>query len=142
MPGHEPEQDAYRERQRHDDQADDERVARAIDDAREDVATDRVGAEQERGASAFLPEGRHQHGVAILLVGRMRRDQRREDRQHDQEEKDEEPDHRAAVLGEIVPELGEARTARRIDRNRTGGICSGVCHGFAPQCLMRGLIRP
>ena len=57
-----------------DDDADEQRIARAVDQAREHVAADRVGAEQEVGAAALLPERRHQQRVAVLLVGRMRRD--------------------------------------------------------------------
>ena len=46
-----------------DDEADEQRVARAVDDAREDVATDRIGAEGK--GQSRPPAGRRQQGAEL-----------------------------------------------------------------------------
>ena len=92
-----------------------------------DVAADGVGAEQVGGAAALLPERRDEHGVTILGVRRVRRDQRRQHGDDDEDGEDDETDDRTAVLGEIIPELGEAAGARGIlGRSFDGGsVCQG-----------------
>ena len=52
------------QRGRDHDHADEQRVARAVDQPREDVAADRVGAERERPAAAFLPDRRLQDSAS------------------------------------------------------------------------------
>ena len=101
------EDDAGDERRGHHDETDGQREARTIDQARQDIAADGVGAEQELGVAARLPGRRRQEEITELVVRRMRREQRREDRHQDQQRKDDEADHRALVDGEVMPELGE-----------------------------------
>ena len=73
----EAQHDAEPEGDDHHREADEQRHARAVDQAREDVAPEPVGAEQEAPGAALHPDRRRLDGVAELLERRMGRDQRR-----------------------------------------------------------------
>ncbi|MNX90204.1 hypothetical protein D3C86_1222430 [compost metagenome] len=79
----------------------------AIDQAGQHVAPDRIGAEEEAGTTAFLPDRRDEQRIAILLGRIMRRDQGRKDRDEDEENEDGKADDGAAVLTEVEPEIGD-----------------------------------
>ncbi len=80
------------------DEADDQqRHARAGDDAGEDVAAEIVGAEPMRGA------GRHQALVQILIVHRPRPEQRRQHRRDHEQRHQSRPDQRQPVRAEDQP---------------------------------------
>ena len=103
----ETERHADHGRDHHHRQADEQRDARAIDDAREHVATQRIGAEREPRVAAF-DKGRRQLGKAAkLLDRRMWREQRREHRDDADGKHDREADHGTAILAEGSPELEE-----------------------------------
>lgn len=53
--GNEARRDAADQRQRHDHRADDQRIAGAVEEPREDIATDRVGSEQIFCLAALFP---------------------------------------------------------------------------------------
>ena len=90
-----------------------------MDDAREDVAPDRIGAEQELRAAALLPDRWRQQVVAILSERLVRRDDVGEDgAEHDDADHDEAAD-RAPVLAEVCPELAQ-RPRRRRGAQRDG----------------------
>jgi hypothetical protein len=130
--GDEAEHDPDDEAERHHHRADGERVARAVDEAREHVAADRVGAEEEMGAPPFHPQGRRQERIAVLIVRGIGRDEIGEDREEDEEEEDGEADHRTAVLGIMCPELGEAAGAG----NGYGRIADGkIGHPPTPRAV-------
>jgi hypothetical protein len=99
---------------------DHERQARAVDQPRQDVAADRVGAEQEHVPADRLQRRRLQGRVAVLLVRRMRRDDVGEQRGQDQRDDDAEADDRAAVAAKVAPQLGPWRR-RRVGRDRAFG---------------------
>src|SRR6185369_1150328 len=101
--GDEAEEDADRERQADRHQADDERQARAVDEAREDVAADRVGAEDEDVAADGGERRRAQRRVAELLARVVRRDDVREQRAEDEQAEHREADDRAAIAAEVPP---------------------------------------
>ena len=84
-----------RQRDGHHHGANQQREPRAIDKAREDVAADRVGAEQVFRFAACLPYRGQQKRGLVLDVGSMRRKQRRENRHNNQQDEDEEADDRA-----------------------------------------------
>src|SRR3546814_6924565 len=65
--GDQAQRDAGAEGDDDDDGADVERIARAMDEARQHVAADGVGAEYELPASAFHPHRRRQKVLAELL---------------------------------------------------------------------------
>ncbi len=74
---------------------------------REHVPAQRVGAERIGDAAACLPERRLQQRVAELLGRVMGCDQRREDRDDDEGGKDPQAEDGAAILAEVVPELAQ-----------------------------------
>ena len=116
----------------HDDEADGERIARAMDDARQDIAAHIVGAEQEGGIAARRPGRRRLEGVAELRVGRIGRDPGREQRHQHQQDEDDEADDGAAVHREIMPELGEGGGARALGHG--GRQAWSVSVIIAPGC--------
>ncbi|MCY1534292.1 hypothetical protein D9M68_696580 [compost metagenome] len=124
--GDDAKRDAADERQRRDDDADEQREARAVDQTGQHVAADGVGTEQVAGAAALLPDRRNQNRITVLRHRIMGRDPRRKDRQQNEEQEEHEADDGAAVLGEIIPELGQSRPAGRIGRN--GACCSSLRH--------------
>ena len=63
---------------RHHREADEQRDARAIDQAREHVATDVIGAEQERAGAAFLPDRRQRGSSRNCSIGECGARSRRE----------------------------------------------------------------
>ena len=77
--GGKPGEDADRRRDADHGGADEDRDARAVDDARQDVAAERVAAEQVAPFAALDPCRRLQAPEQVGLVGIVRRDQRRED---------------------------------------------------------------
>jgi hypothetical protein len=65
-PASRPEDDPADQRDRHDDDADEQRILRAIDQPRQHVPPDGIGAEQECRTDRPPASRRHQQGVAIL----------------------------------------------------------------------------
>ena len=98
-------EDAADECERRDDDADEQRIAGAVDQAREDIAPDSVGAEQIGGGASLFPEGRQKVGVRQPLGRAIGRDHRRKDGRNNEEDENPQPDDGAAVLREIIPEL-------------------------------------
>ena len=90
-----------------------EREARAVDQPRQDVAPERVGAEDEARLAAVSPDGRGEQRVAELLARAVRREEGREDRDQHHRDEDDEAEERAAVAGEVAPVLQERRHRRR-----------------------------
>ena len=105
--------DARRHGDDDDDHADEERIAGAEYQSREDVAADGVGAQKIGEPAAFLPGRRDQQRVTVLNDGRMGRDQRREDGDQNDESEDDEADDRPLVFGEVEPELLQHLTPGR-----------------------------
>ena len=135
-PGDQAKADPGRERERDHDQADDQGEARAIDDPREDVAPDRVGAEQKLGGAAGHPERRCEEVIAELLGRQMRRDPIGEHRPEDHGDDDDQPADRTLVLAEVVPELAQ-RPGRRFRGGRLGEEIEAGCHGRFPGITWR-----
>ena len=106
-----------------DDDADIEGIARAVQQPRQHVAAQRIGAKREGEAAALLPEGRLQQVVAELLAGIMRRDPGGEQRHDDEGREDPEAHDGAPVLAEVIPELAQA--AGTGGGGRGGGGCLG-----------------
>ena len=112
---HDADRHADRHRERDREHAFDQRDARAVDDAREQVAAELVGAEP------VLGRRRHQHVHQVVLVGIVGRDQRREDaaeheHQHDREPRQREP--RAAQLPQREARRAVAGDARARSSHR------------------------
>src|SRR3546814_6387950 len=82
-----------------------EGVARTVDEPRQDIAADGVGAEHEFPASALHPYRRCQEVLAELLDRRVRRHQVGEDGEQHQDADDDQAGDGTVVLGKIVPEL-------------------------------------
>ena len=66
-PGDQAERDADDDRQRDDGDADQQREARAVDEPRQDVAADRVGAEQVGASSRRLARPGGFRNAALLV---------------------------------------------------------------------------
>jgi hypothetical protein len=111
-----------------DKKADEQRIACAMDETRENIASHRVRAQNEARIALGVPDRRLQERVAILHVRQVRRDQRRENGDEDEDGKNGKTDDGAAIDREIVPEFTQARGR--------GGAGSGVCRGHvtAPGC--------
>src|SRR6185312_11477683 len=107
-----------------------ERIAAAEDDAREHVAADRVGAEQEAPFAPVLEYRRLQQRVAELVVRSVWSDDAGEDGDEADEDEERKPDDRAAILAEIGPELGDECQASGSARIGSGGIGGGLAHLF------------
>ena len=132
--GEEAEDDAAHHRDGDHHRADQQRIAGAIDEAREQVTANRVGAEDVAGVAAGLPDrGQEERGL-VLLFGQMGGEERGEDGDQHQQHEDHEADDSAAVHREIVPELLQRRDA--------GGVLCGGGGDFGGHQLtrMRGLI--
>ena len=128
--GDQPDEDAGDQRQRHHHEADDQRVARAVDQPREDVAAERVGAEQER--RACRPRSRPAASAArrgTASSGRAARSAARRSRSAPSGTRMTRPMHRAAVAGEVVPVLAPRRDRRRPEGLLLGGPEVGVICG-------------
>jgi hypothetical protein len=110
--------DADHERHRHHRDADEERHARAVQQAGEHVAAEAIRAQDEAPRSPVGPHGRHAHGVAKLLRGRIRRDDIGEEGQRDDRGDDPEAQERAAILAIGDPEGARSRQRGRIRRGR------------------------
>ena len=102
------------------DSADHQRQPRAVDQAREHVAADIVGAEREALGAARLPDRRREEMVAELLDrANAARPRRRAPRPASSSTMTPSPTHGAAVLGEAAPEqpqrpgVGRGGGARR-----------------------------
>jgi hypothetical protein len=93
------------QRHHHRRQADQQRQARTLDQPRQQVAAQFVGAEQELHLPAFQPHRRRQQEVAVLLARVMRRDPRGEDRAEHHQQHEQQAGDRALVLGEGLPEF-------------------------------------
>src|SRR5690606_18685352 len=128
--GDETDQHARDHRQRHDDETDKERETRAVDEAREDVAADGVGAENMPPHAALLEDRRQEKQLAVLAARAVRRDEGRKDRHEQDDHKDEEADDGALVAREIEPEFGKAR-GRRATRLGVGRVLNRA-HGSPP----------
>jgi hypothetical protein len=112
--GDKADREPYDDRKERRADPDQQRDAAAIDDARQQIASVGVGAEQE------LRGGRLQPLRGRKLDRIMRRDQRREDRdQHDQREQD-----RGHSDDRRRGEEAETRPQRRRDRN--GGLGKAI----------------
>ena len=85
-----------------------------MDQARQHVATDRIGAQQKARISARVPRRRRQCEFAILLVRRVRRDDVGKDREKNEQDDERQPDERAAALGVRVPEFTQRAWRRRL----------------------------
>jgi hypothetical protein len=83
-----------------------------VDQARELVAAQAVGAQQEAAGAALGPGRRRAHRVAELLVGRVGRDHVGQQRQQHDDDDDDEAGDGALVLAEGEPE-GAQRGGRR-----------------------------
>ena len=105
--GDQPQRDAGRHRDQHHGHADRQRQARAVDQARKDVAADRVRSQQERGRAARLPRRGLEEGRAVGLVGHVRSEPGREQRHQQQRDHHQQPHHRAVVGGKRNPELAQ-----------------------------------
>ncbi len=69
-PGDEAEEDADDQRQRHHDAADEQRIARTVDEPRQEIAADGIGAEQEAPLAPVLPRWRPEQRIAVLRWSR------------------------------------------------------------------------
>ena len=113
----EAQRNADHHRDDHHREADEQRDARAVHEAREHVAAHRIGAEQEARVAALQPE-RRQLGEAAVLFQRIVRAPghwRKIATKHDDAD-DDQADDGAAVFAEGAPE-GAKRAGRR------GGGC-------------------
>ena len=128
-PGDEPQQDARAERQRDHEATDQERQPGAVNEAREYIAADVVGAEDEPPGPALLPNRRHQKRVAILLVGIVRRHDIGEDREQRDDGDDHHAHDRALVLAEVDPELPQRMGRGGRGRGGHGFSGHGGCAG-------------
>ena len=89
----------------------------------------RTIAEKEPPVATGLPDRRHEERAAVLQARAVRRDQRRQDGDDDDGDEDVEADHRAAVLAEIVPELGQHGAPLALRRGGRGpDLCIGAGH--------------
>ena len=111
--GGKPQHDADDEGDAHDGNADEQRNARAKNQARQHVVAIAVGAEHKTPSSPFPPYGLGAHRLAELLDGRMRRKEIGEDRDQRDRRNDAEPDHRAAILAKSGPKRGDRRRLRQ-----------------------------
>jgi hypothetical protein len=73
-PGKQPDQHADHHGAGDDDTADEQRVARSVDQAGQHIAADGVGAQQETGITAILPDLRLKQRVTELLRRSVGRD--------------------------------------------------------------------
>src|SRR5262249_3779913 len=118
--GYEAENDPEAQRQRHHHDADEEREPRAVEEPRENVAADRIGAERISERSALLPEGWLQEGIVVGQDRRGRRDEAGRGGEGKDRQDDDEPGDGAGIGAEVSPEL--AQRVRRSARHRFGGL--------------------
>ena len=134
---HKPDENPARGRDRDHDDADIERVARAMQQPRQHVATHHVGAKNIGPATTLLPDRRLQERVAELLGRIMRGDHIGQQSHQNKGREHPEPDHRPAILAEIMPEL--AQPAGAVHRVGSGGGIGSCGH---QRFLILGLIKP
>ena len=125
----ETEHDAEPERNRHRDHANQQRQSRAVDQAREHVSSDGIGAEQKSRRAICIPRRGCQREFAVLLVRRMGTDDIGEDRQQHQQRNERETDQRAAIACISAPEFAEASRRRAGRDRRTRELSHGECAG-------------
>ena len=107
-----------------------ERDAHAVDESREQIAAELVGAEQ------MVPRGALQAVLDVLLGRIVRRDQRREDRQHDEPADDDEAEEAGRPAGDL---LEQARAGRPCGRRARDGAAGWVPR---PPSVRRRRARP
>ena len=117
------------------DDADQQRVAGPVDDARELVSPERVDAEPmvERRAGQQL----HAEPREILEARILRREQRREDGDEDEHAHQREAEQRTAVPAEPRPRVAPEPAAAGLERR-----FPGLDLGDAQLSLIRGLRKP
>ena len=121
----------------HHREADEQREPRAVDEAREHVAAELVGAEQEASLPPSCPGRRHADEVAKLLDRRIGRDEIGEDRAEDEHAEDDEPGDRRPVLA-----MKSARTTRADSAAPQRALRRGRHGSRHRACRMRGLRTP
>ena len=114
-------------------------IARAVDHAREDVAADGIGAEQESRTCRLLPDRRRQERVAELLARAVRRDDGAKTAISTSRHEDHEADDGALVLARNSARTPPARRRAGGGLGRVRRQLDGRRH---PSDRMRGLIRP
>jgi hypothetical protein len=110
------------QRQHDHHKPDQDRQARAVQQARQHVAPHIVGTEGKLAEPAALPHRRGEEMLAELLDGRVRRDDIGEDGDEDQNAHHADADDGAAILREAAPERaqGAGWRNRRGRGNRRG----------------------
>jgi hypothetical protein len=109
--GDQTDEDAARRSEDDHADADEEGELGAVEQARDEIAAERVGAEDVGPRTAILPDRRHQRRRPVLggrVVGRNEAGGQGQNNQHGE---NIEADHRPLVLAEIAPELAEAAGA-------------------------------
>ncbi|MNT03936.1 hypothetical protein D3C72_1384940 [compost metagenome] len=104
-PGEQTQQDPRDQRHHHRRQTDQQRQARALDQARQQVATQFIGAEQELHLSTFQPGRRGQQEITVLLARVVRGNPRGEDGAENHQQHEHQAGDGTFVLGKRLPEF-------------------------------------
>ena len=127
--GDQAEDDAGRQRAPHHEMTDEQREAGAVDQAGQDIAADRIGAERKAPAAAFASRPAAPAGLAVLFdranaAPRSGKDRR----QHDQDDEHEARARRPCFRQRMTRKRAgptEARRATAMQRSRSSASHDG-----------------
>jgi hypothetical protein len=137
--GEKPDQDAHHQGQRNDDAADEEGIAGAVEETRQQIAPDGIGTKKKPRASAFLPNRRLKKGIAKLLGWTIRSNNIGKDCQEASERKNHKTGDGAAIFAKVAPELQkecQPAAAPVVDHRMVYGFSRHLA------CRIRGLMTP